>query len=361
MVVAGHVAVVGGVEDERVLQHPPRLQRLQDAPDFLVHVGHAPVVALARVAHLFRAEVAVPDAVAIVTARAVALCPLPDVRGGQVTVLVEVHPAFGRIVGRVGPDEGHLEEEGLGPLVALDKAPGRFPRPVRGVQALGQYIGPGAVGVGADARGADLGGRCFGREPRPVVTPELGRLLSAGLVEDEIVKAMAAALGRPVHFANAQRVVASVPEHLGHLDRIFRGDLGIAQHPVVPGVHARQERRARGGAGGRGGVGATEERAFPCEAVHVGGVYDGIPVGPDAIGAVLIGQKEQNVGLARVGARPGVGAGLGEGGGAGAEGAGLEEMAAGEAGIGGVVGHGVPPVVAGIVRDGSRGLQGVHG
>ena len=38
-VVAEHLAVIGGEDDQRPVEHPPAGQRIDDAPDVVVHLG----------------------------------------------------------------------------------------------------------------------------------------------------------------------------------------------------------------------------------------------------------------------------------------------------------------------------------
>src|SRR4051794_5422964 len=124
--VAEHVAVIGEEDDERLLQDVAPRQRLDNAADLFIDETDGAVVALSRAAHLIGAEIAMPGIAFRSAARRVSLRPATNLGGRQFRVSISAPEALRRIVRTMRSGEGHLEEEGLGPLIALDPRGGRL-------------------------------------------------------------------------------------------------------------------------------------------------------------------------------------------------------------------------------------------
>ena len=225
--------------------------------------------------------------------------PAAHDRLGNIALRVHLPEALGRVIGTVRPRERDLEEKRLFAFVIRQKIHRGVAGPGGGVEVLRQHIGPGVVFVEPQSGGMPIQRGRLRIKPRHVVAAKIDGFDPARLVEDGLVKAVQAALRRPVHFPNAQRVVAGIPHFLREFAGVFPAHSAIRQHPVVPGRQAREQPRPRGRAARRRGVCLREQRSFPREAIEVGRTDGGVAIGPDAIGPVLVCHDEEDIRLAR--------------------------------------------------------------
>ncbi len=305
--IAQHVAVVGKEDDERLLHQLAPGERLQDAADLFVHEAHGAVVSLARAAHLFHAEIAVPGVALRAAARREPFGPRGHDGGRQVRILVAPPEALRRVVGTVRAGERNLQEKWLGPLVAVDPRRGGLAGPRGGMQALGKRVGLGVEIVPADAGRVGIQVRRLRPEPAPVVAAEVGRFDAARFVQQGLMIAVEVALRMVVQLADGSGVVAGVAQGARHFERIARADFGVAQHAVIPRREAGEQRGARRRAGGSGGIGVGEADSRGGKLIQVRRVDGAVAGGAQAIGAPLVGHQQQNVGprSARAPALPG--------------------------------------------------------
>ncbi len=163
---------------------------------------------------------------------------------------------------------------------------------------LGERVGARLVPVPVQARGGEIQIRGHAVEPSQIIGTEIRRELHGLLVEDGAVKAVQVALRIPVHFANAQTVVARLANHLRQLDRVLLGHTPVAEHAVTPGRLAREQRGARRRTGGCRRVGVAKPHALLRDAVEVRRVDGAVAVRAQAIAAMLIRHDQQKVGAA---------------------------------------------------------------
>jgi hypothetical protein len=158
----------------------------------------------------------------------------------------------------------------------------------------------GAVGVALVAEpvdgevGEDLGDVAGAFDARAIA--DHGGVVVLALVDEDVVVVEAAGFGAEVPLADEGGLVAGLLEQYwkggeAAIEESFVG--GVADHV---GVQAGEDGRAAGGTDGVGGEVAIEAEAFVGEAVDVWcGIAIGA-VGADGLGAVIIGEDEDDVG-----------------------------------------------------------------
>ena len=303
--------MVGGEDDDGVVEHACRLESIQDPADFAVDhrdvgeivgplpmpffpgrvdlVAHRVVVAFDMLAH----ELLEGDRLAL----DVACC-----HGTNPEIAIEVgFSLFGRrIVGRVRPREAHLKEERLAGRLALD--------PVDRQSA--------DEGVGMEF----LRERPFERAEPVGVVVEQAVARQAGLLEiglrDRLVPfvdEVAAALGHRAILVlddhagvEAGRRIHRLGVHLAHVDAFVAG-LGEVLDPAVPprrrvvdharGVRIVAGEQARAGrhAGSGGGEAGRQIDAFARHAVEIRRIDMGKPERIDGVVALLVGDDEDDI------------------------------------------------------------------
>ena len=238
VVVAHHVAVVGGEADNGIVIHSLLLERGNDAAHLFVDEGDGSIIVLFRILHILLAKLAVRGVGPLFGARHVltdVAAPFGLHRSVHVNVLVKVEHPLRRVIGTVGPCKRHLEEERPVAFVMTDSFHGDIAGPHRRMHLLGQLIHPGAMVIPADTGSIGILARGHQLEPLAVIAHEIGRLHPSALVHQRGVEAMRGILRSPVHLAQSQCEISALAEHARHFVAIVLSHHPISQHAVMPG------------------------------------------------------------------------------------------------------------------------------
>lgn len=342
-VVAEKFAVVGGEDDEGVLQFAGGFESVEDAADMMVHEADHAVVAGGIFAGLLRSVgqmggVGGGSGSAVTVAGGVGAAVFEDfpVDGrlvGETFRLAGFKAEFGQVVGIVHGGPGFGDHAGIvgileigGDVEGFAGAAGGIDGGQRGLGDPGGVVGfggeiPGAVlivgGVAEIAPGVDA----------PVLQPDTvvhAAGVGFGAVTDvdvgvlkavpgaapfaevvEIVNmggafgAVGLMAGVDVAFADHVGVVALLPEDIGD-QRGQRGTEGgeVVHGPMGGGIASAEEGGAAGETDGRGGIAAGVDRAEAGEAVQIGGADVGVEH-PEGVGPLLIGDEKEDIGWHR--------------------------------------------------------------
>ncbi len=296
LVVAQHLAVVGGHDDQHVVHQVPH-ELVQPADLVVDEVDHAVVGRPGRPQVVLRQAYLPVAGVYAPPRRVVHRSPVADEGlrqlSGHVAVVVELR----RRERRVRVDEGEGEEERRRRVAAREKVHGAVDDPERVHLLLGQDAGAAAPAPGVHA----LRLACVHLHPAVPRAEPLDVVVVRPCVtvrELDVLEAVPLALRGEVHLADHLGLVAGVRQLPGQ--RVRRVPLHVlAPHDAVGrGRHPAHDAAARGDAGRRLRVPALKQSAVAGVPVEVLGLQrvgrQGVE--PYRVVAVLVGDDEQDVG-----------------------------------------------------------------
>ncbi len=295
--VAQHLAVVGSEQHQGVAQHPAGV--LEEAAELVVDEVDHPVVGGPGAAHLVLVEMDARGVGAQPSpGPAQVVGPVAHVGGRQVAVDVAVVVEPGRRQGRMGIDEGEVEEEGAARVAALEELHGPVDDPEGVHLLLGQVMGAAHPAVGRHTVGharVDLAASVEVAQPLHVLVVPAAR----GVGQLHVVEAVAPAVRVQVQLADHLGLVAGPRQLPGQGGRRVPLDPAAeADGAVGRRRRARHEAAARRDAARALGVGVQEVGAGAGQGVEVRRLQRrrGDGVGGHAVAALLVGHHEEDVG-----------------------------------------------------------------
>src|SRR6516165_12308566 len=100
------------------------------------------------------------------------------------------------------------------------------------------------------------------------------------------METMQSALWRPMHFPDAERVVAGVAQQLRQLHGVMFRHRAVPEHAVAPRRHTCEQCGACRGAGRSGRIGAAEPDTTSGEPVEIRRLDYRIPTGAQTVAAM---------------------------------------------------------------------------
>ena len=298
-VLAKHVAVVGGVDDQRILLQAPGAQRRQDAADHPVHAGDQPPVSGTgalrfRLGGAGQAGVRAPPA-QVLRYRLAREPRLPRRRDAVRVVAVVRRP---RHVGRVRQHQPHAQAERLGFRVCASPVALPLQESHGGVGHL-LVVHLVAALAGARHRQAHVVG-AGGAVQRPPVGHRAGAGIVGTVVAHQPLR-VAAPLVRShrVQAPDQHRPAAGRAEGVGHGGDARIEDVAVGPGAVLVRVQAGEHRHPRRPADRRRAVGGVHRHTRRRQPVQVRRLHQRIAVAAGHEGAVLVGENVEQVGAAR--------------------------------------------------------------
>ena len=298
VVVAEHLAVVGGEQEHRVGQL--RLHHLQQPADLVVDEVDHPVVGRLAAAPVVLVQVDVPsvgiDALARHRPTRHVQRPVAHRRRRQVAVDVAVVVVARRRERRVRVDERQVEKERLRVVAVLQEVDGPVDHPEGVQQLLRQVVGPAHPGVGRDP--VRIAGVLVAHA---AVGQPLGVVARVAAVGDlHVLEPVApAARSAAAHVALADHfgLVAGGGQLAGQ--QVRRRPVGVPAH--ADRAVGRRRRAAHHGAPRRHaaralGVGAREARPRGGQPVQVRRLQHRVALDAQGVAALLVGQDQNDVG-----------------------------------------------------------------
>ena len=291
-----HVAVVGDVQDQRVLEQPEALQPLLQPAQLVVDVGDATHVADAHPVVLLRRDRAVPcGRRGAGHGHVVPFAPVAMDGARDVSVGVHVPERLRRAEGRVGRTERKPHKERCVGVALLQAVDGRVDSPVHRVEAFLEVPRPSAPAVGVDAV-SPLVRRRAGMQSQPLRVVAPARFVLAASQEDA-VEAVPLALWVEVAAADAETLVAVVAQHLRQGVLLAPAGFRVAELPTVVAALAAEHHALGGRCGRHLGVGVGEVGAAVDHVVDVRRLDDRVTGEAEMVAPVRVGEVEEDIGL----------------------------------------------------------------